>query len=54
MRYNLWVVNSDGATVICWGSQSEMNDLALLSGIEGDVYVLPDGNEPSSLPSCAT
>lgn len=52
MRYNLWVVNSERALAICWGSQSEMNDLALLAGIEENVHVLPDGEEPQSLTSC--
>jgi hypothetical protein len=45
-RYNLWVVNSERALAICWGSQSEMNDLALLACIEENVYILPDGEEP--------
>jgi len=51
MRYNLWVTDSGGSRVICHGEQSEMNDLAMLAGIEGDVHVLPDTEEPNPSPS---
>lgn len=47
MRYNLWVTDTTGSRVICYGEQGEMNDLATLAGIEGDVYVLPDTEEPN-------
>lgn len=45
-RFNLWVTHDDGHSIICYGDQGTMNDIALLAGIEGDVYVLPDGREP--------
>jgi hypothetical protein len=49
-RFNLWIVNDDHAKVICYGSRSEMNTLALgaaLTSCAGSqVHVLPDGEEP--------
>lgn len=56
-RYNLWVTIDDHSKVMCYGSLSEMNDLAFdgffLSSVGGDVHVLPDGDEPeSSLLQC--
>ena len=50
MRFNLWATSEDSegpfVKIICYGSQSEMNDLAISAGISGNVYVLPDGKEP--------
>jgi|LakMenEpi03Aug12_release.lakeMendotaPanAssembly.Ray.scaffolds.fasta_scaffold112335_5 hypothetical protein len=45
-RFNLWVTINEHSKVICWGEQSEMNDIALQAGLPGDVHVLPDGHEP--------
>lgn len=50
-RYNLWVVFPDYSKIICYGRQCEMNDLALTAGLPGDVYVLPDGDEPNQEPN---
>jgi hypothetical protein len=42
-RFNLWVAAGNQASIICYGSLSEMNDLAIAAGITENVYVLPDG-----------
>lgn len=47
MRHNLWIVSPEGSRVLCHGSRSEMNDIAILAGIPGEVHVLPDGEEPN-------
>jgi hypothetical protein len=45
-RFNLWVAAGDQASVICYGTLAEMNDLAIAAGITENVYVLPDGRQP--------
>lgn len=45
-RFNLWLTTGDHSRVICYGSRSDMNSIAILAGIDGDVHVLPDGAEP--------
>ena len=45
-RYNLWVTLDGHSKIVCYGPRSEMNDLALLAGITGDIHVMPDGDEP--------
>jgi hypothetical protein len=42
-RFNLWVAAGNQASVICYGTLAEMNDLAIAAGITENVYVLPDG-----------
>jgi hypothetical protein len=49
-RFNLWVTINKHSKVVCFGEQSELNDIALHAGIKGDVHVLPDTHEPASLP----
>lgn len=49
-RFNLWVGHPGGRSVICYGDQGTLNTIALTAGIEGDVYVLPDGQEPGDPP----
>ena len=52
MRFNLWVTINKHSKVVCFGEQSELNDIVLHAGIEGDVHVLPDTHEPvSPIPS---
>lgn len=52
-RYNLWVTEGDHSRVICFGDRSEMNTIALLTQLPGDVHVLPDGDEPNNpIPPC--
>jgi hypothetical protein len=46
-RYNLWVIDTDGSKIICHGERGEMNDIAILAGIPGEVHVLPDTEEPN-------
>lgn len=45
-QFVLWVVDSGDPFPVCYGTQSEMNDIALGAGIAGDVYVLPRGQRP--------
>ena len=42
-RFNLWITAGANASVICYGTLAEMNDLAIAAGITENVYVLPDG-----------
>ncbi len=49
MRFNLWVSKDDHCKIVCHGEQGEMTDLALLAGIQEDIYVLPDGQEPADV-----
>lgn len=52
-RFNLWVTAGDQASVVCYGTLAEMNDLAITAGIENNVYVLPDGaDSPVEEPQC--
>lgn len=48
-RFNLWLTIGDHSKIICYGSRSDMNILALSAGIGGDVHVLPDGTEPCDI-----
>lgn len=50
-RHNLWLTIKDHSKIICYGTRSDMNDVALLAGIEGSVHVLPDGLEPNEPPT---
>lgn len=53
MRFNLWIDVGDCRKVVCYGSRGEMNDLALsLTGVPGDVHVLPDCDEPGDTRNC--
>ena len=45
-RFNLWIITGKQAAIACYGSRSEMNDIALSAGIPASVHVLPDGCEP--------
>jgi hypothetical protein len=51
-RHNLWVTLNGCSKVVCYGLRSEMNDIALLAGVAGDVHVLPDGHEPNEPTPC--
>lgn len=53
-RFNLWVTYPYGSSVVCYGDQGTLNAIALTAGIEGDVYVLPDGQEPGDPPQSNT
>lgn len=53
-RFNLWVT-TDHSKIICYGSQCDMNSIALTARLPGNVHVLPDGhepNQPATLPPC--
>jgi hypothetical protein len=56
-RFNLWLTIAGSSTVVCYGRQQEMNELAApdsqLSEF-GQVHVLPDGIEPSDILSHAS
>ena len=45
-RFNLWIITGKEAAIVCYGSRSEMNDIALSAGIPASIHVLPDGCEP--------
>lgn len=52
MRYNLWLTVQDYSKVVCYGDQSEMDDIARLAPRLkelGRVQILPDGEEPDTL-----
>ena len=52
-RFNLWVTDGASASVICYGSLSEMTVLAIAAGITENVHVLPDGaDSPAEAPQC--
>ena len=52
-RFNLWVTAGASASIVCYGSLSEMNDLAIAAGITENVHVLPDGaDSPVEAPQC--
>ena len=48
-RFNLWLTIDKHSKVLCFGEQSEMNDIALqcFAGMSVNVHVLPDGHEPN-------
>ena len=52
MRYNLWVADQNSSRIICYGEQSDLNNLAIsaLAGLPISVHVLPDGEEPDFTP----
>jgi len=47
-RFNLWITLGNHSKIVCYGSQSDMNKIALSANLAGDVHVLPDGDEPNS------
>jgi hypothetical protein len=52
-RFNLWIADGKQASVVCFGSLSEMNDIAKTAGIVEDVFVLPDdADSPVEAPQC--
>jgi hypothetical protein len=52
-RFNLWVTTGTDASIVCYGSFSEINDLAIAAGITENVHVLPDGaDSPVEAPQC--
>jgi hypothetical protein len=48
-RFILWVSVPPGADpiAVCWGTQSDMSELARDAGLASDVYVLPEGQKPA-------
>lgn len=47
--FNLWVIDASDPIRVCCGTLDEMNEIACTAGIAGDVYVLPEGQEPLAM-----